>query len=359
MKNQTHTKRRDLLRKAGALGVLGLAGCMSNSNNPGNSNSGGSDKPIEWTLGTGSEGGASYVIGSTIVSTMQQKGLTDTVDLSAVETSGTLASYRKLDVGRVQMSGTNGIFLNQSPNKGTFKKDPMKNFDKIRQLRTYFTAQGFVATKKGSGIKSFSDLKGKTVYISPAGSGGRPLFEYVYDQTVGLDNIEARYDSWSAMPDLLKSGQIDAGSAFLVNGNIAPGHAQQLDSRIDWLPLSFPEELKNKLENYPAASSLTVDASDWAKSYTKNIDTTANPYIYVTRSDYSTDAAYKITKLTFESGSELANKNNLLSIFGNDERSIKLLNPDVPIHEGAYKYFKEKGWMKKYDNLKKPPAVQS
>lgn len=358
MKEQNYATRRGVLHTAGTLGVLGLAGCMSNDN-PGNQNSGGGNKPVEWTIGTGSEGGASYVIGSTIVSTMQQKGLTDTVDLSAVETSGTLASYRKLDAGQVQMSGTNGIFLNQSPDEGTFKENPLNNFEKVRQLRTYFTAQGFVAIKKGSGIESFSDLKGKTVYISPAGSGGRPLFEYIYDQTVGLDNIETRYDSWSAVPDMLESGQIDAGSAFLVNGKIAPGHAQQLDSRVDWRPLPFPEGLKNKLENYPAASSLEVDASSWSNTYSGSIDTTANPYIYVTRSDYSADAAYEVTRLTFESGDELANKNNILSIFSNDERSLKLLNPDVPVHEGAYEYFKEKGWMEKYDNLKKPPEVES
>jgi TRAP transporter TAXI family solute receptor len=351
--------RRQLLKIAGAGGAMSFAGCIGQSGSSSKEGATEGKKTVEWDLGTGSEGGASYVIGTTFASFMKQNGLTDSVKLSPVVTSGTLASYRKLDRGQVEMSGTNGVFLVKSPDKGPFDKHPIQHFDKMRQMRGYFTAQGFTVTKKGSDIETYSDLKGKTVFVSPAGSGGRPLFELLYDTTVGLENIEPRYDSWSAMPKMLQAGQIDAGTAFIINRSIPPGHAQKLDALIDWRPLPYPKNLKKRLEEYPAVRAIQVDAGKWAESYTGKMDVSTDPYIYVSRSDYSTDAAYEITKASFEYGAELASRNNLLSLFKHDKRSIELLSSEVPVHLGTYQYFKEKGWWKKFDNLVKPPEAES
>lgn len=350
-KNSKSIKRRKFIETTGITGIAALAGCM------GGSNSGSSGYPKEWSIGTGSQGGSSYIIGSTLSSFMEEEGYTDVVQLSAVETSGTLASYRKLDQGQVKMSGTNGGFLAQSPDQGPFNEQSLKNFDKIRQIRGYFITQCFFVTKKGSGISSFSDLNGKTVLVSPSGSGLRPLSEFLLDATVGLDNIETRYSSWSDVPNQVKSGQVDAASAFIIDSVVPTSHAQQLDSTVNWKPIPFSEDLQNQVSDYPGNNYAEIDASEWASTYTGNIDTFSSPYQYVSRSDYDSEIVYEITKVTFEHGKELAKRNQLLKLFSNEENSIKPMNSDIPVHLGAYQYFKEAGIWNKYD-LTKPPEAE-
>lgn len=351
------TGRRKFIIAAGSTGLATLAGCIGGGNGSG-SGSSNSNSSVQWDLATGSQGGSSYVIGSTLSSFMQQEAQTNGVQLSAVETSGTLASYRRFDQGQYEMSGTNGGFLANSPDQGPFQDQPLNNFNKIRQMRTYFTAHSFFVTKKKSNIESFSDLEGETVLVCPSGSGLRPLAEYILDQTVGMGNIKPQYSSWDDVPTRLQSDQVTAASVFIVNNVVPTSHVQQLDSVVDWKPIQFPQSLRNAIEDYAGNTYRQINTSEWASKYTGSVDTFTSPYIYVAMSDNSNKAAYEITRITFEHAEALANRNRLLSLFPNEEDSMGFMSSDVPIHQGAYRYFKEAGIWSDYD-LKKPPEAEN
>ncbi|MFB6235690.1 MAG: TAXI family TRAP transporter solute-binding subunit [Halopenitus sp.] len=364
MSDTNDSNRRTFVKGAATAGVLGVAGCLGQKAG-GGGDSGGDSSGTEtegakkWTLGTSSQGSSSYRIGSTWTQYAKKNDLLDSVKANAVITEGTSASYRRFDAGQFEMSGTTTQLLEDSPDEGAYKEKPLKNFDSIRQVRGYMGFYNF-GLYNADKVSGWDDLEGKSVAISSAGSGTRPPVEWLVDQEIGLDNIDNRYMAFADIPGALRSGQVDAAFTWTVNKDIAQGWFQEIDATVNWKPLMFSDSTKKALDNELSYSTyVQLDeetVGSFAENYSGAIDSFTLTYLYVVKDDADKQAVYDIAKMTHEHGEELKKKDEVMGFFPDSDAFLGTMHPDVPVHQGAYEYYKEAGLWEKY-NLTAPPEA--
>lgn len=365
--------RRRFLGAAGSAGVVGLAGCSADqslsesgggggggggSSNETGTGSGGGGGAASWTLGTSSEGSSSFRIGSNFAEYMKREGYTDVVELDAVVTPGTSATYRMVDNKEVEIGGTTTQLLANSPDQGSFEDNPLSNFEKIRQVRGYMSFYNFALGNADAGIESWSDLEGSAIAISSPGSATRPAAEWVVDQEIGLDNVDPRYMAFADIPSAIRGGRVDAAFTWATNGTIPQGWFQEIDSTVNWTPLALSDETKSKLSSEVSYSStVEIDGSEISENYSDTIDGFTLTYLWNCLAERDDDVVYEIAKRSHELGEELVEQDDIMGFFPDPEKFLGTIHPDVPVHAGAYRYYKEAGIWGDY-NLPKPPEAE-
>lgn len=355
MKENNTFTRREVLKTAGGVGAVGLAGCLDQS-----AGGGGGGGSSTWRLGTSSEGSSSFRIGSTWSEYDKQEDVVESVDVDAIVTEGTSASFRRFDAGEFELSGTTTQLLADAPDSGSFADQPLENFEDIRQLRGYmgFYNFGLYNAEKVSG---WDDLEGRPVAISSAGSGTRPPVEWLVDQEIGLDNIDNRYMAFADIPSALRSGQVDAAFTWTVNKTTPQGWFQEIDATVDWEPLTFSDSTTKALqEELSYATYVELDGetvSSFTESYSEPIDTFTLTYLYVAMADQPDDVVYDLTKFMYENGETLVEEDEVMAFFPDPDSFLGQLHPDVPVHKGAYDYYTEAGIWSDYD-LTAPPEAE-
>jgi len=351
MANDMNRSRRSFLKGASVAGVLGLAGCLDQS-------AGGDGDGGAWTLGTSSEGSSSFAIGSNWTEYASQNDALD-FEVDAVITEGTGASYRRMDRGDFELSGTTTQLLAASPDTGPYEDEPLQDFDNIRQIRGYMGFYNF-GLYNADEVDGWDDLEGSSVAISSAGSGTRPPVEWLVDQEVGMDNIDARYMAFADMPAAMRSGQIDAMFTWTVNKTNPQGAFQEADATVNWEPLPISEATRDKLQNdlaYLTYVQLDEDTvAQNTENYSEPLDTFTLTYLYVAKADRDDDRIYDITKFTYENGDELVDRDSVMGYFPDPDQFMGQLHPDIPVHKGAYDYYTEEGLWEDYD-LTPPPEA--
>ncbi|WP_329185359.1 glutamate ABC transporter substrate-binding protein [Actinacidiphila glaucinigra] len=131
----------------------------------------------------------------------------------------------------------------------------------------YFVAGQDLLVKKGSGIKSTDDLKGKKV----CSATGSTSIQRIKDGGYGAEPVE--YDSYSLCVNNLLSGQVDA---VTTDDAILKGYAAQDPANLEVVGKPFSEEpygvglLKDDKvlqEALTAALKNHEDNGDWKKAY--------------------------------------------------------------------------------------------
>ncbi|WP_101295621.1 TAXI family TRAP transporter solute-binding subunit [Halegenticoccus soli] len=364
MQRDTHALgRRAFLRAAGVAGAIGLAGCaadesLGESQGNGGSGDGSGGGAAEWTLGTSSEGSSSFRIGSNFAEFLKREGYTDTVTLDAVVTPGTSATYRMVDNKEVEIGGTTTQLLENSPDKGSFEDEPLKNFDSIRQVRGYMSFYNFALANTEAGVESWSDLEGSAIAISSPGSATRPAAEWVVDQEIGLDSVDPRYMAFADIPSALRGGRVDAAFTWATNGTLPQGWFQEIDSTVNWAPLPLSKGTKSKLSSDVAYSSVVeIDGAKISENHDGAIDGFTLTYLWNVLAERDPKVVYEIARLSHEHGEALVEQDDVMGFFPDPDKFLGTIHPDVPVHLGAYQYYKEAGIWGDYD-LTKPPEAE-
>lgn len=350
MTEKLSQSRRRFVKGVATVGALGLVGQV------------GAEPAAQqetWTLGTSAEGSSSFRIGSTWTEYEKQNEVLDSVEVDAVITEGTSASYRRFDADQFEMSGTTTQLLEDSPDQGAFEEQPLQDFESIRQVRGYMGFYNF-GVYNADKVNGWNDLEGRPIAISSAGSGTRPPVEWLVDQEIGLDNVDNRYMAFADIPGALRSGQVDAAFTWTVNQTIPQGWFQEIDATVNWQPLPFSDSTVDALENELAYSTyVELDeetVGEFAENYQGTLDTFTLTYLYVIKNDQDPDVVYDITKFTYEQGEELLEQDDVMGFFPDPDAFLGTLHPDVPVHEGAYRYYQEEGLWEEYD-LTAPPEA--
>ncbi len=162
-----------------------------------------------YTIGTGSIDAAYYPVGRTICEIINKQSLDFTCE--AISTAGSIYNLKSIK-NKTHDFGISQSIVQYHAFEGIdeFEMDG-KNAD-LRMITPLHTEIMIIATKKGSGIKSFFDLKQKRVNIANAGSGTRIIIE----KLLSHKNIDHKYFSEiheyksGELPDLFCNNTIDA-----------------------------------------------------------------------------------------------------------------------------------------------------
>jgi hypothetical protein len=292
-------------------------------------------------IATGGTGGTYYPLGGMLAQLISNKATIGGKKLSATaETSGASVANAQL-LGRkdIESAFVAADILDAAFNgKGQFEGKPLKN---LRALGALYPEQVQLITATKSNVRSFRDLKGKSISSGSPGSGQWQLLGDLLE-AYGMTRKDIGEDlsSFTQSVDKIKDGNlvaslITAGAPTSSITELANGH----DIRI--VPLAGPEmETLRKKQPYYAQVQLPANTY---KGQPAPVDTLAVMAVWATHADMSNDMAYEVTKALYENteilgqvhpkGKEISLKTALQSV-------------SIPLHPGAERFYKEKGLLK-------------
>lgn len=197
-----------------------------------------------------------------------------------------------------------------------------------------------VIARKESKIKTFNDLKGKKVYLGAPGSGMRATMEELM-QVKGWTN-----KTFGAIVDLksndqalaLCSGKIDA---MVYAGGHPNGFVQQVTSLCSPRLISVEgPEIDRMIDDHSFYAHATIPGGMYLGN-PQPVKTFGVRAELVGSTRLDNDIAYQIVKSVFDN---LDNFKTLHPVFATlNAPQMIAIGDDVPLHDGAIKYYKEKG----------------
>jgi TRAP transporter TAXI family solute receptor len=200
-----------------------------------------------------------------------------------------------------------------------------------------------VVVKKGAGIKSVADLKGKRVALDEPGSGTlvnarAVLAAYGLKET----DIKPEYIKPNQAGDKMKDGSLDA---FFFTGGAPAGAIAELASTgsgIDILPIDGPQA-EALIKSSPFFAPDTI-AADTYKGVGQ-VHTLAVGAQWVTSDKADANVVYEIVKALYsDAGQKTMVASHAKGKFITKENAVK--GAGIPFHPGAEKFYKEAGVLK-------------
>jgi len=291
-------------------------------------------------IATGGTGGTYYPLGGMLAQLISNKVTIGGKKLAATaETAGASVANAQL-LGRkdIESAFVAADILDAAfTGKGQFEGKPVKN---LRALGALYPEQVQLVTLASANVRSFKDLKGKSVSSGSPGSGQWQLLGDLLE-AYGMTRKDIGEDlsSFTQSVDKIKDGNL---TASLITAGAPTASISELanarDIRI--VPLAGPEiEALRKKQPYYAI--VTLPANTYKN--TPPVETLAVMAIWATHDGLSDQMAYEVTKALYENtetlgqvhpkGKEITLKTALQSI-------------SIPLHPGAERYYREKGVLK-------------
>ena len=214
----------------------------------------------------------------------------------------------------------------------------------VTGLRSVFSMHPetvLLVTRKDAGIKTVMDMKGKRINIGNPGSGQRGNAEDVL-RIYGLDynkDFSAEALQQAEASRALVDQKIDA--FFFTVGNPSAAieePAQSVD--LDIIPINS-DAIKDFVAKHPYYIMTTIPTGTY-KGVDKGVETYAVTATVISSESVAEDVVYDMVKTVFENLDELKASH---AAFRNLNPKEMLQGLSAPLHPGAIKYYKEKGWM--------------
>jgi TRAP transporter TAXI family solute receptor len=255
-------------------------------------------------------------------------------------TGGSIANINAIKAGDMDMGVAQSDWQHHAYNgTSTFEGD---QFEKLRAVFSVHGEPFNVIARKDSGIKTFDDLKGKRVNIGNPGSGQRATMEVVMNaKGWTLDDFSLASELKPAeQAAALGDNKVDAIIYTVGHPN---GSIQEAVSTIDAELISVEgPEIQGLIDENPFYAAATVPGGMY-KGTDADVNTFGVKATFVTSSDVDEDTIYQTVKAVFD---DFERFKRLHPAFENlTEESMISEGLSAPLHDGAVKYYKERGWM--------------
>ena len=293
------------------------------------------------TVGTGSVGGTDNVVVEAISSVVNSK--TD-LRTSTVTTAGGAEIIYLLESGDLKAgySGTIDI-VNALNGDDVFNH----KIDQSHMLQCF----GFVTWNlpivvlSSSSIKTYEDLVGKRVGLSPVGSFTASVLNAVFEAMGIKDKIKIDNFTWSEGYTALKDKRIDAFVGSWSNGAPISGLIElKATEGIRILDLDPSVVSKIKEINSGIGGGYLTSANDDSIPEGVSVLCPANSGVIIADASVSEEDMYKYTKAVFENLDALKATSNYF--YGFEDVATAVCIENVPFHPGAAKALKEVGYWK-------------
>ncbi len=293
------------------------------------------------TIGTGGVTGVYYAVGGAICRLVNKDRKAHGIRCSVESTGGSAYNVNTIKAGELDFGLTQSdVQYNSMKGLGAFKDNA---FGEMRAVFSVHPEPFTVLARKEANAATFDDLKGKRVNVGNPGSGTR-----------------------ASMEELLVAKGWKLSDFSLASELKADEHGPALcDNKIDAFFYGVGHPSANiqdptttcgaKLVSItgPAVDKLLADKPYYAKATIKgglynnnpqDVETYGVLATVVTSAKVPEDTVYNVTKAVFENFNEFK---SLHPAFANlDPAKMVKDGLSAPLHPGAAKYYKEKGWLK-------------
>lgn len=290
------------------------------------------------SVATGGTSGTYYAVGGALAAAVTKDGKVQcTAETgNASVANANLIATKGIEIAFVQNDITywavNGQLM--------FQGKPLKN---IRAVASLYPEHVQMVVTKNSGIKKFTDLKGKRVGVGAPGSGVEGDVQALF-KIAGLtykDLAKADFLDFAATAGRFKDDQIDAG--FVVAGYPTAALMDLTTTKDNVTLYSFDDAFLKKLnKEYPFFIASTIPANTYS-GIKQAVKTPAVMAILITHADVPEADVYNFVSSMFK------NLNDIKAAHAKGkEITLKgaLDGLTAPLHPGAAKFYKEKGLIK-------------
>jgi uncharacterized protein len=294
------------------------------------------------TIGTGGVTGVYYAAGGAICRLVNKDRAKHGIRCSVESTGGSVFNVNTIKAGELDLGfAQSDVQYNASKGLGQ-----MKDAGPYADLRAVFSVHPepfTVLARKEAGVKTFADFKGKRFNVGNPGSGTRSSMEEL------LGAMGWKLSDFSLASEL----KADEHGPALCDGKIdgffyAVGHPS---ANIQDPTTSCGAKLVSITG--PAVDKLVAEKPYYAKAtipgglYPNNPEP-AQTYgvlaTVVTSSKAPADSVYQVVKAVFDNFDEFKKLHPALTDL--KPESMVKDGLSAPLHEGAVRYYKEKGWVK-------------
>ncbi|MGI9515003.1 MAG: TAXI family TRAP transporter solute-binding subunit [Anderseniella sp.] len=292
------------------------------------------------SIGTGGVTGVYYPTGGAICRLVNKKRKEHGIRCSAESTGGSIYNINTIRANELEFGVAQSDWQYHAYN-GTSKFKDKGKFEKLRAVFSVHPEPVTVIAREDSGIKNISDAKGKRLNIGNPGSGTLGTWE-VMEAALGWKRSDLALaagmksaETGAAMCD----GKIDA--YFWLVGHPSALTQESLASCASHLVDVTGPEIDKLIADRPYYRNATIPAGMYNNK--EDIKTFGVGATFVTSSDVPEEVVYQVVKAVFEN---LDQFKKLHPAFANLKAEEMIKDGlSAPLHDGAMKYYKEKGMM--------------
>lgn len=294
------------------------------------------------TIGTGGVTGVYYAAGGALCRLVNKDRKSHGIRCSVESTGGSVFNINTIKAGELDMGvAQSDVHYNATKGAAQFQKDGA--YADLRAVMSLHPEPFTVLARKEANIKAFADFKGKRFNVGNPGSGTRASMEEL------LAAMGWKMQDFSLASELkadehgpaLCDGKIDG---FFYGVGHPSANIQDPTTTCGAKLVSVTGPAVDKLVNekpYYAYATIPGGLYPNNPSETRTYGVLAT---LVSSSKVPSETVYAIVKGVFENFDEFKKLHPALAIL-KPESMIKD-GLSAPLHEGAAKYYKEKGWLK-------------
>jgi TRAP transporter TAXI family solute receptor len=293
------------------------------------------------TIGTGGQTGVYYVVGQSICRLVNRGTAEHGIKCTAPSTGGSVANVNairegQMDMGVAQSDVQHDLYngVGQFADAGAFKD--------LRALFSVHPEPFTVLARADSGVETFEDLKGKRVNVGNPGSGQRATMEVVMN-ALGwtMDDFALASELKSAeQAQALCDNNVDA-IVFTVghpNGSIQEATTTCATVLV---PVDGPA-IDKLVEENPYYTKAVIPGGMYSGN-PEDTPTFGVRATFVSSTRTNPEVVYEVVSAVFDNFDRFKKLHPAFEILKPEEMTE--LGLTAPLHEGAERYYREKGWM--------------
>jgi uncharacterized protein len=293
------------------------------------------------TIGTGGVTGVYYAVGGAICRLVNLDRKTHGLRCSVESTGGSVFNVNTIKAGELDFGmAQSDVQYNAFKGEAQFKDAGA--FQDLRAVFSVHPEPFTVVARPDAGISKFEDFKGKRFNVGNPGSGTRASMEELLTTmgwSLGDFSLAAELKADEHGPALCDN-KIDG---FFYGVGHPSANIQDPTTTCGAKLVSLTGPAVNKLvTEHPYYAKATIPAG----LYANNPDATETYGVLATlvvSGQTSPEVVYQVVKAVFENFDEFK---KLHPAFANLDPQAMIKNGlSAPLHEGAVRYYKEKGWM--------------
>lgn len=293
------------------------------------------------TIGTGGQTGVYYVVGQSVCRLLNRNSSEHGIRCNAPSSGGSVANVNAIRGGEMDM----GVVQSDIQYKAYAGVENFEAAGPYEGMRAMFALHGeplTVVARRDAGITTVYDLKGKRVNIGNPGSGQRDTMDVVMASLGWTTRDFSLASELSAAEQAAALGDNNVDAMVYVAGH-PNGSIQEATTTVDSVMVEVAgEEIDKLIEERPYYAKAIIPGGMY-RGNDNDVATFGVRATLVTSTTTSDEVVYQTVKAVFENFDRFKRLHPAFATL-TEEQMIKE-GLSVPLHDGAIRYYKERGWM--------------
>lgn len=293
------------------------------------------------TIGTGGQTGVYYVVGQSMCRLVNRSTSNHGIRCNAPSSGGSVANVNAIRGGEMNM----GVVQSDVQYKAYKGTENFTDAGEFSDMRSMFALHGeplTIVARNDAKITQLKDLKGKRFNIGNPGSGQRDTMDVVMDALGWTLKDFALASQLSAAEQAAALGDNNIDAMVYVVGH-PNGSIQEATTTVDSVLVAVTgPEIDGIIEERPYYTK-TVIPGGMYRGNDEDVETFGVRATVVTSAKVPEETVYQTVKAVFDNFDRFKRLHPAFATLNEQDMIKKGLS--APLHDGAVRYYKERGWM--------------